>query len=202
LGKLAAAPRRLKDIGDDLFATTCWNETIQQRDGTLLRKTGFVDSPGIAILSGPHFFVANPFYKTPRAACPRNSDYDVVDLEELTEEYLPRYNYIPACNITEYRRRAPRLSSGTSALDCWRVVFSQMLSTNGERTLQPALIPPKAAYVHTVIGFAFTNSQAAVTLAGWCSALPVDFLVKTSGQGHLYWSKRCHLAAKTQCGNS
>jgi hypothetical protein len=41
-----------------------WHETIQQHDGTISRRpvgdNGFISSPEDWVLSGPHFFLANP----------------------------------------------------------------------------------------------------------------------------------------------
>ena len=62
------------------------------------------------ILSGPHYFVGNPFNKTPRRQCTLSSHYDALDLVALPEDYLPRTNYLPACDPAEYARRAPNVS--------------------------------------------------------------------------------------------
>lgn len=67
--KLAAAPKRLADLNDDYITLEMWHETGAQREGTIRRQTGFVQSPTDLVLSGPHFFVGNPLNKTPRAIC-------------------------------------------------------------------------------------------------------------------------------------
>ena len=61
------------------------------------------------MLSGPHFFVGLPFYKTPRAVCTANSHYDCLDLNQLPDDYLPRTNYVPNCSPAEYAERTPRV---------------------------------------------------------------------------------------------
>jgi hypothetical protein len=86
-----------------------FDETYAQRDGTIRRETRFPDSTSEWILSGPHFFVGNPCYKTPRAKCTKNSDYDILNLTEIPDDYLPRSNYVPACDPAEYLRRTPRV---------------------------------------------------------------------------------------------
>jgi hypothetical protein len=88
--------------------------------------------PGEWILSGPHFFVGNPFYKTPRSVCTQNSHYDILDLETLPHDYLPRTNYVPACTPDEYLARTTASSSRSCAntkADTWydtrgRIVFT------------------------------------------------------------------------------
>ena len=62
-----------------------FNETYAHSDGTIIRNPDrsapFAATPEDWVLSGPHFFLANPFNKTPRAICSANSDYDAFDLE-------------------------------------------------------------------------------------------------------------------------
>lgn len=114
LAKLAAYPRRLADLGDDYFSTEMWHETMQQHDGTISRRpvgdTGFVDSPADWVLSGPHFFLANPLNKTPRSVCTEKGHYDTIDLETIPNDYLPRTNYRPMADRAEYARRTPTVS--------------------------------------------------------------------------------------------
>jgi len=114
LAKLAAYPRRLADLGEDYFSTVMFDETYSQRDGTLVRNADrsapFAATSEDWVLSGPHFFLANPFNKTPRAICAANKQYDPLDLETLPDDYLPRSNYRPMADRAEYSRRIPRVS--------------------------------------------------------------------------------------------
>ena len=50
------------------------------------------------------YYVANPFYKSPRQICDNNHDYDPLDLTEIPDDYLPRTNYVPACDSITYRK--------------------------------------------------------------------------------------------------
>ncbi len=111
LTKLACAPHRLGDLGDDFFPSEMWNETSQQREGTILRNEDrsapFATSPEDWVYSGPHFFVGNPFSKTPRAICASHKQYDPLDLECLPDNYLPRTNFLPMNDRAAYARRVP-----------------------------------------------------------------------------------------------
>lgn len=114
MAKLAVHPRRLAELGNDYFSTVMFDETYSQRDGTLTRRASsdnrFPSSPSDWVLSGPHFFLANPFNKTPRKACTSNKAYDNIDLESLPTEYVPRTNYLSMSDRGEYARRTPRVS--------------------------------------------------------------------------------------------
>ena len=114
LEKLATYPRRLADLGDDYFSTVIFDETYSQRDGTLTRNRDnsapYAITPTDLILSGPMFHVANPLFQTPKAVCGTNRAYDGLRLEVLPDNYLPRSNYQPMDDRTEYIRRTPQVS--------------------------------------------------------------------------------------------
>jgi hypothetical protein len=114
LAKLAAYPRKLADIGEDYFSTGMWHETMQQHDGTIVRNADrsapFAATPKDWVLSGPHFNLAMPLFQTPRAICSTHRAYDSLDLETLSENYLPRSNYRPMDDCAEYARRTPCVS--------------------------------------------------------------------------------------------
>ncbi len=60
-----------------------------------------------------------------------------------------------------------------------------MIAPTGERTLIPALIPPDAAHVHTVLGIAFAKESALLDYSGLAHSIVVDFFVKSTGAGHI-----------------
>ena len=114
LAKLAAYPHRLADLRDDYYPTVMFDEAYAQSDGTIVRNTNrtapFVAIPESLVLSGPHFFVANPSYQTPKAICPTHRAYDGLNLETLPDNYLPRSNYLPMKDRGDYANRTPRVS--------------------------------------------------------------------------------------------
>ena len=114
LGKLAAYPQRLEDKKDQFYVTQHWNETISQDHGTIRRETRFPGASGEMILSGPHFFAGNPLNKTPRRECTLNSDYDVLDLTALPDDYLPGSTTSPRA-IRPNTNGAPRRFHGCKA---------------------------------------------------------------------------------------
>lgn len=197
LGKLARWPRRLADLGEDYFSTEMWHETMQQKDGTIVRRSPgdnrFPSGPEEWVLSGPHFFVANPFNKTPRQICTANSHYDVLDLETLPDDYLPRTNYWPIAERVEYLRRTPRVSwveEGESqarpVTEFFRYVHRRRIGPSSERTLSCAIVPPGVAHVHTVLSLTFVEPRALVDTTATMSSCVADFFVKSTGLADLY----------------
>ncbi|SFE32480.1 N-6 DNA methylase [Paracidovorax konjaci] len=195
LGKLANWSRRLSDLGENIFSTEMWNETGQRDDGTLARRQeGHHDFPGRCedwIISGPHFFLANPFNKTPRRVCTEKGHYDNLDLDALPDDYIPRSNYLPMADKVEYRRRMPRVrwtesgeSSGRPVVDFYRLVNREMIGSASERTLTTALVPPGPAQIHTVLATAFRESDELISFLAMTMSVVADFRVKSTGSGH------------------
>jgi hypothetical protein len=187
LSKFAAFPKRLDDLGVAYFTTEMWNETGRQNDGTIRRETGFAHGLLNLVFSGPHVFVANPYYKTPRQICDTPRAYDNIDLYELPDNYLPRTNYVPACDMSEYLRRMPTVPwrPGVRVSDFYRLVSRKMLSQSGERTLISAIIPPHAGHIDGCFSVAFQKPDQLLGFAAATQSLLLDFLVKTTGKANL-----------------
>lgn len=193
LEKFAAQPKRLGDCKNEYYCTEMWHETNAQRDGTIRRETRFPGDARKWILSGPHFFVGNPFNKTPRAVCTQNSHYDILDLADLPDDYLPRTNYVPAVSHDLYDTRTPevpwvkmRTVEGKSVTEYYRLINRRMLSQSGERTLITSLYPPEIAHIHTCFTISLKEWKQLVVLAGLMFSIPLDFFIKTTGRGDLY----------------
>ena len=170
-------------------STDMWNESRSVSGGTIKRDTQFPDEVGHWIVSGPHFFVGNPFYKTPRAVCTANLHYDPIDLTTLPDDYLPRTNYVPACSPAEYRKRTPEVpwesEDGRKLVtEYYRLVAACLIGPASERTLQPAIVPPNTAHIDAVYGFVFADYKTLLSVsASWMSVV-YDFYIKITGVGH------------------
>ncbi len=193
LEKLAAHPRRVGDLGDDFHVTGHWHETMAQRQGTIRRETRFPKDASELILSGPHFFVGNPFNKTPREVCTQNSHYDVLDLTTLPEDYLPRTNYVPACGAEEYEARIPNVpwcdeghAVPRKITGYYRLATRRMSSPGLERTLVSALVPKHVGTLETVYTRAFRDVGQLLEVAALTASIVLDFFVKTTGTGDLH----------------
>ncbi|MBK6812197.1 MAG: hypothetical protein IPG81_25595 [Sandaracinaceae bacterium] len=89
------------------FAAEHFHETNQQQDGTIARETRFPKDVNEVGGVRPALLRGQPFNKTPNEGCSRNKDYSPIDLTVITEDYLPRTNYVPACSSGKYRKRTP-----------------------------------------------------------------------------------------------
>lgn len=195
LEKFAKQPKRLGDLDGEYYSTpsTCWNEVNAQNDGTIKRQTQFPIEQSQWILSGPHFYVSNPFHQTPRRVCETNRSYDKIDLTDLPFDYLPRTNYLPACDFSEYHRRTPTvpwIDKGSDfrrkVTEYYRICYRAMIGPSSERTLNGAIYPPEVAHINGVRSYAFKNSLNLVTAAVLHSSLPYDFMLKATGVSNLH----------------
>jgi len=188
LEKFARQPKRLGDLKGEYYSLEMWHETNAQNDGTIKRQTQFPESPDQWILSGPHFFVGTPFYKTPRSVCSQNSHYDVLDLTDLPEDYLPRSNYIPACDPAEYQRRTPRVpwieageTEARRVTEYYRLIHRKRLSQSGERTAIPMFGFPDMGHLNTIVGTNFKNMDLMLSVAALMHSVCFDYFVKSMG---------------------
>ncbi len=195
LKKLSYFPFSVSDLEN--YTTQGLNETFDVDNGTIKRETKFpIYDEYEMIYSGPHFYVSNPLYKTPRELCSEKSHYDIIDAGKITEEFTARTNYVPFQN----KQFFPDLIKGfennnvsnqnkkslTKWIDTYRLIFSRRLSVPGERTLQPAIIAPKISFVNTVTSISFQDDSQLISFSATCSSIVLDFYIKSIGKGDLY----------------
>ena len=176
---------------DDIFTTKLWNETSNQKDGTIKRNVHFPESSVDMIYSGPHIGLANPVFKTSRTICELNSDYDCVDLTGLKDSYLQRCNYSPNIPMYEYSRIIPKTKWGIGATDLYRLAMREMANLSGERTLIACIIPPKTGHLCTLFVDTVRDYKLMTTMAGSYASLPFDGYIKIIGRGHIDYGANC-----------
>ena len=194
LKSLSTFPTHVRDF--NCVLSEGWHETNDVDKGIIIRNT---ISPSLKscdmIYSGPHMFVANPLYKTPRSRCVNKADYDVLNLENVSDDYISRTNYVPIIDKSDYITAIPGFiikydNEGKSIYDNWidyyKASFRLMLSQAGERTLSGGIIPPNTSHICTVISAIFKDTNRLVEFEGLTSSLVLDFFVKTIGTGALH----------------
>ncbi|MBE9730302.1 hypothetical protein GVI27_10895, partial [Escherichia coli] len=189
LEKFAKQPTRLSDLEKDYYSTQHWNEVNAQDDGIIRRETQFPEDASQWILSGPHFYVGTPLYKTPREICTEKGHYDCLDLLTLPDDYLPRTNYIPACDAQEYAKRTPRVSwkeqdedEPRKVTDYYRHINRRAIGCSSERTAIGAIIPKDVAHIDGGFSLTFKDPKQLVIFNTSFNSLPFDFVIKTTGK--------------------
>lgn len=176
----------------------CLHETGAVDDGTISRIVNVPKEDYELIYSGPHFYVGNPLYKTPRQNCVLNSDYDNISLSSIEEDYCQRSNYLRKMPLPQYCGlykgfMCEQSNDGKPVFENWldyyKVGFRKMLSITGERSLICAVLQSKTAHINGVISIAFRNRYDTVDMAALCASIVMDFYVKTVGASNLQGSR-------------
>lgn len=141
----------------------------------------------------PHFYVGNPLYNTPKPICETHKAYDSLDLLTLPDDYLPRTNYIPACDAEEYARRTARVSwtepgedGPKKVTEYYRFVNRRMFGASSERSFISAILPKGFANINTCVATAFLSKDVLVSFAGLSHSVVYDFILKSTGKSDLY----------------
>lgn len=176
-----------------------WHETNDVNDNLIRRDTQFpIINEYEMIYSGPHFFVSNPIYKTPKEICTEKSHYDTIDHTLIDENFVARTNYVPSRDLEIFLtlnkgfKTGEILENGLEKYDNWidyyKVGFRKMLGQPNERTLISAILLPKTSHTNGVISVIFKerDDNSLIEFAGLCGSIVLDFYIKTLGKGNLY----------------
>ena len=187
---------KLRDLNNEFYCTTMFHETGAQRAGMIRRVTTFPDCLTDLIYSGPHFSISTPLYKTPRASCRLNSDYDRIDLHSVPDDYMPRTNYLPERYQRGYDVHIPLIPwapndlprSNRIVTKFYRLIHRKMTASAAERSLISAIVPPESSHVDACVSTAFKDNMKLLDFHGVCISLCADFLVKLLGAANIYGS--------------
>ena len=184
LRKISHQKERISKYKGEYFATEMWHETNSQKDGTIRRKTKFPETIEGLILSGPHFFVGSPFYKTPRTVCKEKAHYDIIDLTEIPIDYLPRTNYIQGRRLSDYSQRTSNTpwNDEYKITEFSRIVARKMLPPPNERTLIAALFPKGVSHTSGCFSLTFADERKLPYVLGSFISIIYDFYIKTTGK--------------------
>lgn len=186
LRKIAKYNCKISALEKEMYSCEFWHETGARKDGIIRRKTEFSSH---LIMSGPHFYTANPYYKTPREKCIQKSDFDCIDLESMPDDYIPRTNYTPDCSDITYEQNCPHLpwNPAVNYADAYKISFRAMLSQSGERTLAGALTCAGTAHVNAVRSVTTTHSVDMLAIASITQSLIGDYHIKLTGSSNLHY---------------
>jgi len=194
LEKLSSFKTSIKNYNSKI--TEGWHETNDVDLGIIKRNTLFPNIKNYEMIySGPHFFVSNPLYKTPREICIEKADYDTIDHTQTDKDFIARTNYIPNLN----REKFPELIRGFQTgkkddlgndvydhwIDYYKVGFRKMLGQPNERTLFVAILLPNSTHTNGVISTIFKDNKSLIELTAVSSSIVLDFFIKTVGASNL-----------------
>ncbi len=181
--KLVKGIDKLCDLKEVKYISTrLFEEKKAEINKTLIRKTQFPDTLSKLVFSGPHIFVATPFYQTPRSVCDTHRAYDSIDIESLGKNYLPRSNYIPNLDNQLFSRGVPEISweHKVKMTSKYRLAHRRRLNLSQERTFISAIIPPGPVHINSVVSSCFQDTEYLLNTAFITCSLVFDYWVKLS----------------------
>ena len=174
------------DISPEPIITVAFDETGCLRKGYTKRDV-CATSGNELIYVGPHVFVCNPVYKTPRRNCVLNSDYDPIDLTTISDTYQPRTCYIPLLPIDQYDELQRGFVigqnvDGSNIYDSWlhyyKAGFRRMMGATSERSLSGAILPANYLHIGSIKSIVFKEYDNLVEFVGLSSSIVLDFKIK------------------------
>jgi len=178
---LASQPKRLGDDAESYSATEMWHETNSQKAGIIDRVTSFPEALSDLVVQGPHFYVATPLSKTPRAISETRGAYDDIDISGIDSDYLPRSNYRPI-RKPETLTKLPHWKA-EAVTNYFRLGARTMIVPSNERTLISALLPREVWHIDTCFSLVMEPRKLMKTCFAF-STIPFDFMVKVTGKSH------------------
>lgn len=163
----------------EVYSTLLWTETSAQDEGLIEKDIHFPEDPADCVLLGANIFNFNPLFKAARANASKNSDYDLVDLTQLTDHYLQRCTYRVKATQEEYNLKMPILPWGKEYTSQYRIFSRKMVDPSGERTMVSCIVPPGVSHTDGIRGIAINNDKMLCLFAGLMGSIPYDFFVKT-----------------------
>ena len=186
---LSANPTHFKDYNTYFIISRGFEETSAVKEGIIRRDTCNVETDKL-VISGPHFYLANPINKNPRKNCKLNSDYDSINLNEIAENYLPRTNYVPCMELSKYSSLLKgfpinKNNGEKTTYDNWISYYKAAMRRmtgggGGERTVAGTILPPKVAHLDTVTSVIFKDNRLLLEFVSLTESIVVDFIVKSS----------------------
>lgn len=106
-------------------------------------------------------------------------------IEEGNQERTPAREIRSSEAGGEQTRKKLREQARKRYTEFYRLFWREMIPNNTERSLFAALMPPGPAHIHGVRSMALHNDRETVAVAGFWASVPVDYLLRVTGKGHL-----------------
>lgn len=98
-------------------------------------------------------------------------------------------------NVTQNETEGPARVSLRPFVDFYRLAWREMIAPDTERSLYVALLPPGPSHVHLVRSAYIEDVEMTSLVAGFWSSVPVDYLLRITGVGHLDISNALRMPA-------
>lgn len=175
---------KIVSVKEELFATVMFDETASQKAGIFKYDTHYPESTNNLVYSGSLIGVSNPLVKSARQICKLNSDFDVVDLTAIDENYLQRCKYSVLADRNTFLSSIQTTQWDEKYNANYRVLSRTMIYLNGERSLISSIVPPFSSHINGCFGMNLRRIKDAVDIQSMFSSIPFDYFVKAVGMSN------------------
>ncbi|MER6827000.1 class I SAM-dependent DNA methyltransferase [Streptosporangium sp. NPDC000563] len=183
IAALGSYPARLGSYSP--LISSGYHEKGAKDAGLIRSQVGRPESLDDVILQGTHFGISTPYAKEPNDPFKNGKDWIPWDLTSLPKDAIPRSTYVRACEESTYRSAQERWN-GQSYVSYYRMSWRKMIDPKStERSLFVSIIPPGPAHIHGVVSCALPSNRETVLAAGMWSSLPLDYLLRITGENNL-----------------
>jgi len=185
LEKLESFNEKLQDHDGCFDIKQLFDENVYQQRGLLRKDVGFRKPGDLTVLSGPNMFIGNPYFKAPYDDYQNSNHYRNISLFDIQQ--VARKTVFSVASKDQLLADVPQLTYDQTRRfhETYRVAFREMVGDTSERTLMSCLIAPGDLHINTIVSIAMDSEDALIGFSGMCSSLPVDYLVKSTGTGHI-----------------
>ncbi|MFF7414485.1 DNA methyltransferase family protein [Streptomyces lydicus] len=184
-GAIEALASFSSSLGDhNPMISSGYHESGAKKDGLIRWGNQTVAELSDVILQGPHFSCALPFANEPMIPCRNQRHWYALAATDLAPSHIPVSNYVQATDEATFLASQDTWD-GRPYTAHFRLAWREMIPFNTSRSLQAALIPPGPAHINAVRSMTLGNNRLTTLNAGFWSTLPLDYLLRITGRGHL-----------------
>lgn len=141
------------------------------------------------IYSGPHIFTGTSYYKTPRSISNNKAEYDTINSNLITENYLP---------LSLYKINALLSDEENKWKNSIKIGFRKMLNQTADRTLNGTILNSGSLHINGIISIYAEDNQSLLNFGALANSLLFDFLIKVTGKNNLYKTTLENLPLKVE----
>ena len=172
---------KFESFGDEVVVKQLFDENAFQKKG-LITKEKIENNNNLKIWSPINIYVSNPAYKT---FSKLRDEYVTVDMSADNFIACPEMLFSSLDDIELNREAGTCVYSTDQYSQVYKLALREMVSASRERTLIPAIIPKNSLHINTIVSIAFKDIEKLLLTCGMFSSLPLDFIVKSTGVGHI-----------------
>lgn len=170
---------------ENCVARDMLHETSAQDDQIIKECGERAESYEEVIYSGPNLFSLNPYFQQTKTPFVNKSSYEIIDLENISNDFIPRTQYQLLIRPEELDPLLPTLS-GKKYRSFYRLASRGMINPSRVRCLFTAIIPPGTIHINGVKSIAIADSRKLLICAGLFSSLIYDAILRLQNKDNFY----------------